>query len=108
MTKARRGRPRNTAIQEFSVEGTPWTRHYLVRFKISGDAFVASVRRPGTKWPRGMVETYGPYKAFYKAVKEGGLSQYTLGKTFSGNSDICDVVARRLAKMFRDHFKTQT
>jgi len=41
---AKCGRPRNDSVQDFSVHETPEEGLYLVRFKVGGNAFCATVR----------------------------------------------------------------
>ena len=89
---AKRGRPRNDSVQNFSVHKTPEEGLYLVRFWADGEAFCAAVRYK-VRMHKHTVETLSPLQTFREIAKK--LSKYGLGA-----SD--EAVARRLNKMFRE------
>jgi len=97
---AKRGRPRDNSVQDFSVHETPEAGLYLVRFKVSGDAFCAVVRY-GVRMHKHTVETLSPYQTFCKILITKRLSRLS-GKDYHLGIGNDDSIARRLTKMFRE------
>jgi hypothetical protein len=94
---AKRGRPRNDSVRDFSVYKTTEEGLYLVRFKVGRHAFCAVVR-DGERPPKDTVETLSPYQTFCKIAKR--FSKYKRSSRYNlGASE--DAVARRLTKQFR-------
>jgi len=90
---AKRGRPRDDSIKDFSVSTTPVKGVYLVRFWIKRKAFCPFVRY-GTPWPKNTVLTLTPYQTFSEIAE-------TL-QAKGARSLSAETLARRLTKKFRE------
>jgi len=94
---AKRGRPRDDSIKDFSVSTTPVKGVYLVRFWIGGKAFCIFVRHRAP-WPKNTVLTLTPYQTFFEIAK-------TL-LAEGAHSLSAETLAHRLTKKFREALKT--
>jgi len=95
---AKRGRPRDDSIRDFSVEETPVRGIYLVRFWIEGKAFCVSVRY-GVPYPEGTALTRSPYETFCEIAE-------TL-RTKGARSASAETLAHRLTTKFREWRKAR-
>lgn len=101
---AKRGRPRNDSVQDFSVRETPVKGVYLVRFKVEREAFCATVRY-GVPQPEDTVLTLSPYQTFKRIIErpypdpesKNLITDKKLPRLGIGTND---AVARRLTRTF--------
>jgi len=90
---AKRGRPRDDSITDFSVSNAPKKGYYLVRFSIGSEACRVIVRY-GVPHEEGAVLARRPYETFH-AIAE------TL-RAKGARSASAKTLAHRLTKKFRD------
>jgi hypothetical protein len=100
---AKRGRPRNDSVQDFSVRETPVKGVYLVRFKVGREAFCATVRY-GVPQPEDTVLTLSPYQTFKRIIErpypDPDSNDLITNKKLPRLGASNDAVARRLTRTF--------